>query len=54
MFFVYMDKAMQGKILPYTNEDFTDGPIDKRNTCDNSKTDYSCAYRIITENKMNY
>lgn len=54
VFIVYMDKNKQGKILPYTNEVFTDGSTDNRNTCDITKTGYSCAYRVISENKMNY
>lgn len=54
VFIVYMDKNKQGKILPYTNEVFIDGPTDNRNTCDKSKSGYSCAYRVISENKMNY
>lgn len=53
VFFLYMDNN-SGKILPYTNETFHYGQFDKRNTCDTNKEGYSCAYRVITEGKMNY
>ena len=55
VFFLYMTKKdKSGKILPFTNEPFLSGGADDRNTCDKDKPGYSCAYRVITEGKMNY
>ena len=54
VFFLYMNKDMSGKILPYTNEIFLSTGTDHRDTCDKDKAGYSCAYRVITEGKMNY
>ena len=54
VFFLYMKKDKSGKILPYANEAFHDGSVDLRDTCDKDKFGYSCAYRVITEGKMNY
>jgi len=54
VFFLYMKSDNSGKILPYTNEKFSGSNIDFRDTCDKGKTGVSCAYRVITEGKMNY
>lgn len=54
LFFLHLDKAKTGRILPYTNEAFLDGGYDYRNTCEKDQKGFSCAYRIITEGKMNY
>ena len=53
IFYVYMNKANHGQIKPYTNEIFP-GTIDNTNTCDTTSTGQSCAYRVLTEGKMNY
>lgn len=53
IFYVYMLKKEHGKIKPYTNEIFP-GTIDNTNTCDTNSTGHSCAYRVLTEGKMNY
>ena len=54
VFFLYMNRDKSGKILPFLNEPFLSGGVDRRNTCDRDKAGYSCAYRVITEGKMNY
>ncbi|MFR1673155.1 MAG: hypothetical protein ACLSWI_09450, partial [Candidatus Gastranaerophilaceae bacterium] len=55
LFILYMKKDKSGKILPYIDEIIRTGAqIDHRNTCDKDKAGYSCAYRVITEGKMNY
>ncbi|MFR1673125.1 MAG: type II secretion system protein, partial [Candidatus Gastranaerophilaceae bacterium] len=56
VFFLYMNKKdKSGKILPYTDVIIGNGAqIDHRDTCDRDKPGYSCAYRVITEGKMNY
>ena len=53
VFFLYIN-AKTGKFLPYANETFNSGNVDYRDTCDKDKEGYSCAYRVITEGKMNY
>ena len=54
VFWFYLKKSGDGKILPYANETFPDGAVDNRNTCEPDLKGYSCAYRIITEGGMNY
>ena len=55
VFFLYMTKKdKSGKILPYVNEPFSSGNVAQKDTCDKGKPGYSCAYRVITEGKMNY
>ena len=55
IFYLYMDKNSHGKVLPYTNEVSGHGAYyDFRDTCDVTKTGHSCAYRVISEGKMNY
>ena len=54
VFFFYLKKTGDGKIMPYANETFPNGGIDYRNTCEPDLKGYSCAYRIITEGGMNY
>ena len=53
IFYVYMMKNEHGKIKPYTNEIFP-GTIDNTNTCNTDSTGQSCAYRVLTEGRMNY
>ena len=53
IFYVYMNKSDHGQVKPYTNENFF-GIIDNTNTCDINSTGQSCAYRVLTEGKMNY
>ncbi|MFR1672930.1 MAG: hypothetical protein ACLSWI_08315, partial [Candidatus Gastranaerophilaceae bacterium] len=55
IFYLYMNKNSHGKVLPYTNElNGNGGTQDYRDTCDVTKTGHSCAYRVISEGKMNY
>jgi len=51
VFFLYLS-ASQSKVLPFGDTVF-DGK-DFRNTCNKLSSGYSCAYRVITEGKMNY
>ncbi len=53
IFYVYMNKSDHGQVKPYTNVIFP-GTIDNTNTCDINSTGQSCAYRVLTEGKMNY
>ena len=53
IFYVYMLQTDHGKIKPYTNEIFP-GTVDNVNTCSPDSTGQSCAYRVLTEGKMNY
>ena len=53
VFFLYIN-AKTGKFLPYTNETFDKGKVDYRDTCAKGKEGYSCAYKVMTEGKMNY
>lgn len=50
IFFFYLEKS-SGKVLPFVSPDSTHRLA---NTCDKTKTGHSCAYRVITEGKMNY
>ena len=50
IFYFYLDKAT-GKVLPFINNESTNK---NANTCEVDKSGASCAYRVITEGKMNY
>lgn len=58
VFFLYMNhNDKSGKILPYVNGVISGsggGDFSQANTCDKDKSGVSCAYRVITEGKMNY
>ena len=55
IFILYANKRDKGKVLPFTNELSINGAsYDFRDTCDTTKSGLSCAYRIISEGKMNY
>lgn len=58
VFFLYMNhNDPSGKILPYVNgviEGSGGGDFSQADTCDKGKSGVSCAYRVITEGKMNY
>lgn len=55
IFYLYMNKESHGKVLPYTNElNGHGGSQDYRDTCEVTKIGHSCAYRVISEGKMNY
>lgn len=49
IFFVYLDEKT-GKVLPFGDKNTQN----YANTCDLNSTGHSCAYRIVTEGKMNY
>ncbi len=49
VFLLYMDEN-SGKVLPYGDK----STHEFKDTCDKNNSGHSCAYRIITEGKMNY
>lgn len=49
IFFFYLTNA--GKVLPFLSDDITHA---LGNSCDINSTGHSCAYKVITEGKMNY
>lgn len=52
IFFLYLEK--NGKIQPYVRSGVYTNIVDLKNTCEINKSGHSCAYRVITEGKMNY
>jgi len=58
VFFLYMNhNDPSGKILPYVNgviDGSGGGDFSQADTCDKGKSGVSCAYRVISEGKMNY
>lgn len=55
IFFLYLNAKDNGKIYPFIKERFTsDTPTKFIDDCKSGGSGYSCAYRVITEGKMNY
>ncbi len=50
IFYFYLDNST-GKVLPFISDESTN---QYANTCETNKSGHSCAYRVITEGKMNY
>lgn len=55
VFFLYLMNDKSGKILPYVSDSEASRlGLRRGDTCDKIKSGHSCAYRVITEGKMNY
>lgn len=55
VFFLYLMRDQSGKVLPYVSDaDVSKYGLKQGDSCGKGKTGHSCAYRVITEGKMNY
>lgn len=55
VFFLYLMNDKSGKILPYVSDSEASRlGLRRGDTCGKNKSGHSCAYRVITEGKMNY
>ncbi len=55
IFFLYLLNDKSGKLLPYISDtEAAKRGFKRADTCGKGKSGHSCAYRVITEGKMNY